>query len=316
MKCYDEYFGLDSNIFCVVYCGLDMKRSAPVAGFLHVEGGVCRLEVTNLSMASGSAQPPTSFSQSSASPTVPNNTMEMPRLADIIAKITDGTLVTHETKQSITSRQLLSHVCYLQKKFSLPTGLNGGWSPVAEHALHKWLATPKKGSNKAKTAQSMLAITDQSTPTSAVIDSRNANEGILAITDVHTRTNAITEFRDTNEEPTPTNAITNSRVTNEEPTDVITESRDANEETQSNQTNDENQGESSSDDDSSSSSSSSEVSNMSNVDFSNWTTEWHDAWQSVVSLSAQAEGSKKKQRIAKSMTQCLRTAKQQWDASN
>ena len=109
---------------------------------------MCRLEVTNLSMASGSAQPPTSFSQSSASPTVPNNTMEMPRLADIIAKITDGTLVTHETKQSITSRQLLSHVCYLQKKFNLPTGLNGGWSPVAEHALHQWLATPKKGSNK------------------------------------------------------------------------------------------------------------------------------------------------------------------------
>ncbi|CAE7406745.1 unnamed protein product [Symbiodinium natans] len=254
-----------------------MKRSAPVAGFLHVEGGVCRLEVTNLSMASGSAQPPTSFSQSSASPTVPNNTMEMPRLADIIAKITDGTLVTHETKQSITSRQMepCSRAC--------PSSVVGD--------------TEKRLQQVAKTAQSMLAITDQSTPASAVIDSRNANEGILAITDVRTRTNA----------------ITNSRVTNEEPTDVITESRDANEETQSNQTNDENQGESSSDDNSSSSSSSSEVSNMSNVDFSNWTTEWHDAWQSVVSLSAQAEGSNKKQRIAKSMMQCLRTAKQQWD---
>ena len=117
-----------------------MKRTASVAGFLHVEAGLCRLELTH-------AEPSVS----------PAGSTSHPPMATIMSEIASSAAV-HSTKQSLQLRQVQSHVNYIQRSLNLSTGTQGGWNPQAQEMLWTWLAAPKKGS-KAKTAS--LSIKDK-----------------------------------------------------------------------------------------------------------------------------------------------------------
>ena len=108
-----------------------MKRTASVAGFLHVEAGLCRLELTH-------AEPSVS----------PAGSTSHPPMATIMSEIASSAAV-HSTKQSLQLRQVQSHVNYIQRSLNLSTGTQGGWNPQAQEMLWTWLAAPKKGS-KAK----------------------------------------------------------------------------------------------------------------------------------------------------------------------
>ena len=130
-----------------------MKRVGAVSGLISLENGVCKLELVQSSFT-----PSTSASTAS----MPNPSSPPPVISTIVEEIKSGTLETHPTKQDLTSRQVQSHVIYLQHKFSLVPGSQGGWNQLAEDALRQWLRTKKRGAAaKASSSNQVLAITDE-----------------------------------------------------------------------------------------------------------------------------------------------------------
>ena len=128
-----------------------MKRVGAVSGLISLENGVCKLELVQSSFT-----PSTSASTAS----MPNPSSPPPVISTIVEEIKSGTLETHPTKQDLTSRQVQSHVIYLQHKFSLVPGSQGGWNQLAEDALRQWLRTKRRAA-KASSSKQVLAITDE-----------------------------------------------------------------------------------------------------------------------------------------------------------
>ena len=129
-----------------------MKRAAAVAGFLEVEGGVCKLQFTSVRNVT-TATPPSTTGSSSVY-------VGPPKIENILAQISSGDVRVHPTKSSITARQLQCHVCYLQRSLGLPTGVSGGWNPQAQEMFQKWLVATKKGVKSSAPA----AISDGAEP--------------------------------------------------------------------------------------------------------------------------------------------------------
>ena len=130
-----------------------MKRAAAVAGFLEIGDGTCRLQLANVSLVKT-----TSTSSRTRQTTT---TVSPPSPHSLLDQVATGTILAHETKMSLSLRQLQSHMCYLPAKLSLPTGVSGGWTDEAQQLLLRWFAAPKKGAKKP------LAIQDAEQPSSS-----------------------------------------------------------------------------------------------------------------------------------------------------
>lgn len=104
-----------------------MKRIASVAGFLHVEAGLCRLELTH-------AEPSVS----------PAGSTSHPPMATIMSEIASSAAV-HSTKQSLQLRQVQSHVNYIQRSLNLSTGTQGGWNPQAQEMALDMAGSSQEG---------------------------------------------------------------------------------------------------------------------------------------------------------------------------
>ena len=120
-----------------------MKRAAAVAGFLEVEGGVCKRQITSISNVTTA----TSSSPSTAGSSMGSLSVYVgpPKIENIIAQINSGDVREHPTKLSLTARQLQCHLCYLQRSLRLTTGMSGGWNPQAQEIFQNWLVSPKRG---------------------------------------------------------------------------------------------------------------------------------------------------------------------------
>lgn len=74
-----------------------------------------------------------------ASTTVPN-------AHEICRQVRCGELEACASKKNRTVRQIQSQINYIQRFYTLKTGLQGEWSLQAEHALRQWLMQELKGS--------------------------------------------------------------------------------------------------------------------------------------------------------------------------
>ena len=256
-----------------------MKRTASVAGFLHVEAGLCRLELTH------------------ADPSVsPAGSTSHPPMATIMSEIASSAAV-HSTKQSLQLRQVQSHVNYIQRSLNLSTGTQGGWNPQAQEMLWTWLAAPKKGS-KAKTT--LLSIKDKAS---------SETEEAAKIEDVNNIVEPETaRFEDDNKVAKPETAKTEDENNIAEPETAQIEDNSKIAEPKET---------AKCDSDSSYSSSDSEESVLDHVvDTSGWPTDWHDTWECAIGLANSSGNSSNKLRVAQRLMKTIFAAKQQWDASN
>lgn len=262
-----------------------MKRTASVAGFLHVEAGRCRLELTHAEPSVSPADPRVS----------PAGSTSHPPMATIMSEIASSAAV-HSTKQSLQLRQVQSHVNYIQRSLNLPTGTLGGWNPQAQEMLWTWLAAPKKGS-KAKAA--LLSIKDKAS---------SETEEAAKIEDVNNIVESETaKIEDDSKVAEPETAKT-------EDEDNIAEPETAQIEDDSKIAEPKETAECNSD--SSYSSSDSEESVLDHVvDTSGWPTDWHDTWECAIGLANSSGNSSTKLRVAQRLMKTIFAAKQQWDAS-
>ena len=254
---------------------------------------ICKLKLQNLTFQSEAASSSnTSTSQSPTSSSISNP----PDVANVLAQIKSGDLVTHASKKNITSRQIQSHVCYLQRTLSFVTGIKGGWSEQAQEAFQTWLAAPKK---RFTTPTTMQALTNGEVEAEGSTDTMNSQ---AAIGD-SVENNTAVSHRDLADEITPVSPNTTNDTApanTDDTTPANTGADDLNEPP----------GDAS--DSSSDSSSSSSPSPLAIPDISLWSSEWHDVWYESIYLLEAAETDGKKE-IATRFLKNIIAAQARWD---
>ena len=183
-----------------------MKRSAAVAGVLEIGQGVCKLKLKNPTFQSEAASSSnTSTSQSPTSSSITN----APDVANVIAQTKSGDLVTRASEKTITSQQIQSHVCYIQRTLnfvttlSFVTGIKSGWSEQAQEAFQTWLAAPKK---RFTTLTTMQALTNGEVEAEGSADTMNSRQPLA--TPFRVQNNTALSHQDLADEITPVGPIT------------------------------------------------------------------------------------------------------------
>ncbi|CAE7291429.1 unnamed protein product [Symbiodinium microadriaticum] len=177
-----------------------MKRSATVAGVLEIGQGVCKLKLKNLTFQSEAASSSnTSTSQSPTSSSIAN----VPDVANVIEQIKSGDLVTRASEKTITSRQIQSHVCYIQRTLSFVAGIKSGWSEQAQEAFQTWLAAPKK---RSRTLTAMQALTNGEVEAEGSADIMNSRQPLA--TPFRVQNNTALSHQDLADDITPVGPIT------------------------------------------------------------------------------------------------------------
>ena len=103
-----------------------MKRTAQVSGTIEIDNAVCRLELTNIHVVQ------TPMPSAGSSSTSPGTTS--PRIDELLTQIVDDVVPTHHSRKDLTSRQIQVHMCHIQRKYGLNTGVQGGWNTMADEA--------------------------------------------------------------------------------------------------------------------------------------------------------------------------------------
>ena len=203
--------------------------------------------------------------------------MTFPSPQSLLDQVATGAMTPHETKiskMSLNLRQFQSHMCYLQAKLFLTTGVSGGWSEAAQE-LYLVGLEPRTGA--ASFSSKLFAIKDAERPCS----SKN-----LAAQDV--------------EQPSSSKTLVSKDVDQPATEDVenpLAAAADSNPDECT----------------SSASSSSSSNSALPVVDTSGWGSEWHDVWQNAIALDRQCSGSKKRPQALKNLLKGIYVAKRRVD---
>ncbi|CAE7713638.1 unnamed protein product [Symbiodinium microadriaticum] len=206
----------------------------------------------------------------------------MPPIQDIMSQIVSRTSNAHVSKRTLSSRQIQSHICYIQRSLNLTTGFKGEWTSQASEMLNKWLSSPKKGTK----AAAPLAIADGD----------------------------VNEKLDTEEDTT--DLLAENPDFEVEAKDPEDKEADNTQETQAEDVVETKEHDAGSDSDSSHSSSSSSSWTLP-TDWGSWTSEWHDVWQEALYLPERSAGeSQEKADIAMTMLRAVHRAKLQWDRAN
>ena len=74
-------------------------------------------------------------------------TVTPPSPQSLLDQVATGAMTPHETKiskMSLNLRQFQSHMCYLQAKLFLTTGVSGGWSEAAQELLLGWFGAKNR----------------------------------------------------------------------------------------------------------------------------------------------------------------------------
>jgi len=266
-----------------------MKRSSAVAGFVEFENGVCKLQLTSVNLATT-----TSASSSTTSPSQ-NTSSGMPPIQDIMSQIASPTSDVHASKRTLSSRQLQSHICYIQRSLNLTTGVKGEWTSQALEMLNKWLSSPKKGTGTKAAAP--LAILDGDVNDKPDTEEAKALEvEAKDAEDLHTENPDAKDAKD---------------LLAENPLLELEETKNT-QDTQAENAVDTKEQDAGSDSDASSSSSSSSWTLP--TDWGTWPAEWHDVWQeSLFLLDLSAGEGQEKADIVMAMLKAVHRAKLRWD---
>lgn len=111
--------------------------SANAAGHMALDLHV----VQNASMFRSSTSP----RQPAAAEPVAGGTVAVPDAHEVHQMVFSGQLSACVSKKNRTARQIQSQLNYIQRYYGLETGVQGGWSLVAQDALEQWLLQETKG---------------------------------------------------------------------------------------------------------------------------------------------------------------------------
>ena len=125
-----------------------MLRKAAVVGTFEVANGECVVRLSNV-------MHPHAFA--STCPTATDGvSVPAPKPETLIHDIQNGTIVVHESKRSITQKQLAVHINYLHKGAKVARGASGVWNSVFQEKLN---ARFSKAMTAWKIEQPLLALT-------------------------------------------------------------------------------------------------------------------------------------------------------------
>ena len=217
----------------------------------------------------------------------------------IMAAINGGNVLVHPTRLPMTSSALPVVLNNIQKSLKLVVGQNGGWSNLANEYLLKMLAKPKR------VRKEQPAIMDAQP--AAIVDDVDKNDNPLKIDD-----NAAGEPKED----------ANHDAAGEPKEDANHEANnDGNRETDNAEKNATKADDSDSDSSSSSASSSIDEEAMDKMlkgtepETYTWTTEWGDAWNSMLRTLDNGWSNPKRRRVAYKVLRTLRAAKAEWDGA-